>query len=200
MIIPIFAGLERIPGSLLEASADLGGRAGTTFRRVVLPLALPAIAAGSIFTFSLTLGDYITPDARLEHPVHRQRGLRLRGRRRQPAAGRGLRDGPGHDHAGLPARRAPPRRVRGALMTVPRGVRICLRIASALLLAFIYLPIGIIVLYSFNAARVATWPIGALTRRLVRSRDRRRGDPIGAAGLARGGGRRDDRRRSCSVR
>ena len=61
MIIPIFAGLERIPGSLLEASADLGGRAGTTFRRVVLPLALPAIAAGSIFTFSLTLGDYITP-------------------------------------------------------------------------------------------------------------------------------------------
>ena len=61
MIIPIFAGLERIPGSLLEASADLGGRAGMTFRRVVLPLALPAIAAGSIFTFSLTLGDYITP-------------------------------------------------------------------------------------------------------------------------------------------
>jgi putative spermidine/putrescine transport system permease protein len=61
MIIPIFAGLERIPGSLLEASADLGGRAGMTFRRVVLPLALPAIVAGSIFTFSLTLGDYITP-------------------------------------------------------------------------------------------------------------------------------------------
>lgn len=61
MIIPIFAGLERIPGSLLEASADLGGRVGMTLRRVVLPLALPAIAAGSIFTFSLTLGDYITP-------------------------------------------------------------------------------------------------------------------------------------------
>ncbi|MEA2608058.1 MAG: putative spermidine/putrescine transport system permease protein [Chloroflexota bacterium] len=61
MIIPVFAGLERIPGSLLEASADLGGRAGMTVRRVILPLALPAIAAGSIFTFSLTLGDYITP-------------------------------------------------------------------------------------------------------------------------------------------
>ncbi len=61
MIIPIFAGLERIPGSLLEASADLGGRAGMTFRRVIVPLALPAIAAGAIFTFSLTLGDYITP-------------------------------------------------------------------------------------------------------------------------------------------
>lgn len=61
MILPIFAGLERIPGSLLEASSDLGGRAGTTFRKVILPLAFPAIVAGSIFTFSLTLGDYITP-------------------------------------------------------------------------------------------------------------------------------------------
>ena len=62
MILPIFAGLERIPGSLLEASADLGGRAGTTFRRVILPLVFPSLVAGSIFTFSLTLGDYITPD------------------------------------------------------------------------------------------------------------------------------------------
>ncbi|HEX6139558.1 MAG TPA: ABC transporter permease [Candidatus Limnocylindria bacterium] len=61
MILPIYAGLERIPNSLLEASADLGGRAGATFRRVVLPMVLPAIVAGSIFTFSLTLGDYITP-------------------------------------------------------------------------------------------------------------------------------------------
>jgi putative spermidine/putrescine transport system permease protein len=61
MILPIFAGLERIPESLLEASSDLGGRAGMTFRRVVVPLAMPAVAAGSIFTFSLTLGDYITP-------------------------------------------------------------------------------------------------------------------------------------------
>ncbi|MDA8237331.1 MAG: ABC transporter permease [Chloroflexi bacterium] len=61
MILPIYAGLERIPASLLEASADLGARHAATFRRVVLPLALPAVAAGSIFTFSLTLGDYITP-------------------------------------------------------------------------------------------------------------------------------------------
>jgi putative spermidine/putrescine transport system permease protein len=61
MIIPIVAGLERIPSSLLEASADLGGHVGITFRRVVLPLAIPAVVAGSIFTFSLTLGDYITP-------------------------------------------------------------------------------------------------------------------------------------------
>ena len=62
MILPIYAGLERIPASLLEASADLGARGGRTFVRVVLPLAFPAIVAGSIFTFSLTLGDYITPE------------------------------------------------------------------------------------------------------------------------------------------
>jgi putative spermidine/putrescine transport system permease protein len=61
MILPIYAGLERIPRSVLEASGDLGARAGTTFRKVILPLVLPAVAAGSIFTFSLTLGDYITP-------------------------------------------------------------------------------------------------------------------------------------------
>lgn len=61
MILPLYAGLERIPSSLLEASSDLGARSGTTFRRVVLPLAMPAVVAGSIFTFSLTLGDYITP-------------------------------------------------------------------------------------------------------------------------------------------
>jgi putative spermidine/putrescine transport system permease protein len=61
MILPIYAGLERIPASMLDASGDLGGRPGTTFRRVVLPLALPAVVAGSIFTFSLTLGDYIAP-------------------------------------------------------------------------------------------------------------------------------------------
>ena len=61
MILPLYAGLERIPGSLLEASADLGGRSWTTFRKVILPLAFPALVAGSIFTFSLTLGDYIAP-------------------------------------------------------------------------------------------------------------------------------------------
>ena len=62
MILPVYAGLERIPGSYLEASSDLGAKAGTTFRRVVLPLVFPSLVAGSIFTFSLSLGDYITPD------------------------------------------------------------------------------------------------------------------------------------------
>ena len=61
MILPVYAGLERIPSSLLEASSDLGARSLTTFTRVILPLAFPAVVAGSIFTFSLTLGDYIAP-------------------------------------------------------------------------------------------------------------------------------------------
>jgi putative spermidine/putrescine transport system permease protein len=61
MVLPVYAALERVPGSYLEASADLGARGFTTLRRVVFPLAIPGIAAGSIFTFSLTLGDYIAP-------------------------------------------------------------------------------------------------------------------------------------------
>ncbi len=61
MILPIYGALERIPDSYIEASADLGARNPRTFRSVVLPLALPGVVAGSIFTFSLTLGDYITP-------------------------------------------------------------------------------------------------------------------------------------------
>jgi putative spermidine/putrescine transport system permease protein len=61
MILPIWAGLERIPNSLISASEDLGASPFTSFRRVILPLAFPAVVAGSIFTFSLSLGDYITP-------------------------------------------------------------------------------------------------------------------------------------------
>jgi putative spermidine/putrescine transport system permease protein len=61
MILPIYAGLERIPNSMISASEDLGANPLRTFRSVVFPLAFPAIVAGSIFTFSLTLGDYITP-------------------------------------------------------------------------------------------------------------------------------------------
>lgn len=81
MILPIQAAIERIPGSLLEASSDLGARAGTTFWKVIFPLAMPGIAAGSIFTFSLTLGDYIIPqvigDSTLfiGQVVYRQQGV-----------------------------------------------------------------------------------------------------------------------------
>jgi len=61
MILPVYGALERIPDSLLEASRDLGARGFLTLRKIVLPLALPGLVAGSIFTFSLTLGDYVTP-------------------------------------------------------------------------------------------------------------------------------------------
>jgi putative spermidine/putrescine transport system permease protein len=63
MVLPIQASLERVPPSLLEASSDLGARPSATFRHVTLPLAFPGVVAGSIFTFSLTLGDYIIPGA-----------------------------------------------------------------------------------------------------------------------------------------
>ncbi len=81
MILPIQAAIERIPGSLIEASGDLGARSGTTFWKVIFPLAMPGIAAGSIFTFSLTLGDYIIPqvigDSTLfiGQVVYRQQGV-----------------------------------------------------------------------------------------------------------------------------
>src|SRR5207237_6646552 len=61
MVLPVYAALERIPDSYLEASGDLGAGGWRTFRRIILPLALPGVVAGSIFTFSLTLGDYVTP-------------------------------------------------------------------------------------------------------------------------------------------
>ena len=61
MVLPIMAAVERIPGSLIEASGDLGAPPRTTFWNVIFPLAMPGVAAGSIFTFSLTLGDYIVP-------------------------------------------------------------------------------------------------------------------------------------------
>ena len=61
MVLPVYAAIERIPDNFLEASSDLGARGGKTLRSVILPLALPGVVAGSIFTFSLTLGDFITP-------------------------------------------------------------------------------------------------------------------------------------------
>lgn len=81
MILPIQAAIERIPRSLLEASSDLGATPRQTLRRVVLPLAMPGVAAGSIFTFSLTLGDYIIPQVignstlYIGQVVYRQQGV-----------------------------------------------------------------------------------------------------------------------------
>ncbi len=81
MVLPIMAAVERIPGSFIEASADLGAPPGTTFWKVILPLAMPGVAAGSICTFSLTLGDYIIPQVigdstqYIGQVVYRQQGV-----------------------------------------------------------------------------------------------------------------------------
>ena len=103
---------------------------GTTFRRVILPLVFPAVVAGSIFTFSLTLGDYITPVAGLaRHPVHRQR--RLRQHHQQPAARLGVRDGPDRGHGRLPADRPAARSVRAPMRLSRRSHEPAARSASA---------------------------------------------------------------------
>ena len=60
MVLPIYAGMEKLPDSIIDASADLGAKPGRTFLKVILPITWPAIIAGSLFTFSLSLGDYIT--------------------------------------------------------------------------------------------------------------------------------------------
>ncbi len=81
MVLPIMAAIERIPASTLEASADLGAQPAQTFRSVILPLAMPGVAAGSIFTFSLTLGDFIIPQVigdstlYIGQIVYRQQGV-----------------------------------------------------------------------------------------------------------------------------
>ena len=149
MILPIFAGLERIPSSLLEASADLGGRGWMTFRRVILPLVVPAVVAGSIFTFSLTLGDYIVPG--LVSTTQFIGNVIFVERRRQDlplAAAYSL----------VPLAImlvylfivAAPRRVRGALMTTGAARGSACGSRPALVLAFIYVPLALVVIYAFN--------------------------------------------------
>ena len=121
MILPMQASLERVPLNLIEASGDLGASARQTFRNVILPLALPGIVAGSIFTFSLTLGDYIVPQiignsaAFIGHG-----GLPAPGHRREHPARRRLRHGADRDHGRLPLDRQAARGLRCAL--TPRAL------------------------------------------------------------------------------
>ena len=161
MILPVFAALERIPHSYIEASRDLGASGFTTLRRVILPLAMPGIVAGSIFTFSLTLGDYITPTlvGRRRFDVHRQHRLLDRARGlRQPAVRGGVRRDPARDHGRLPDAGEADRRLRRALMET-RATRIGLWIWTSLVVLFLHIPIVIIILYAFNASSVQGWPI-----------------------------------------
>ena len=122
MILPIYAGLERLPDSLLEASATSARTAGRTFRSVVLPMVFPAIVAGSIFTFSLSLGDYITvkivggANQMLGNLVYDNVGAA----NNLPFAAAVAHD-PGRDHVGLPARGAPHRRAGQPVTTLSSG-------------------------------------------------------------------------------
>jgi hypothetical protein len=121
MILPIYAGLERVPGSLLEASGDLGAGSWTTLRRVVLPMAFPAVVAGSIFTFSLSLGDYIA--VQIVGGAGQLIGTVVYANVRfgeQPALRGRVRDRSGRGDAGVPRRRTPDRRP-GESVSTPRG-------------------------------------------------------------------------------
>ena len=166
MIIPVYAALERIPASQMEASQDLGARTWRTTRSVLLPLALPGIVAGSIFTFSLTLGDYITPllvggtSANfMGNIIYSNIGIA----NNVPfAAAMALR--PDRHHGRLPARRPGARRVRGDLTMESRGLRVALRIWVGLVLAFLFVPIVLIVLYAFNPSNIESWPISGFSR------------------------------------
>lgn len=111
MILPIYAGFDRVPDSLLEASGDLGAKPLATMRLVMLPLLVPAIIAGTIFTFSpVPRGLHHRPDIRGHHPDARHGGVRQRRRREQPAVCGGRVPGPDRHHHDLSVRRPPHRR------------------------------------------------------------------------------------------
>ena len=130
---------------------------------MVLPLAFPAVVAGSIFTFSLTLGDYITPELVsnsqfIGNVIYDSQGVA--GNMPFAAAYAIV---PGGDHGRVPARRAPVRRVRRAVSGPAAMGRRLVGLATIGVLAFLYIPIVIIFLYSFNADRAQTWPITTWT-------------------------------------
>ena len=143
MILPIYTALEKIPESYLEASRDLGAGVLTTFRRVILPLALPGVVAGSIFVFSLTMGDFVAPPAgrrRLAGARRRDQGpLRRRGglpvRRRAGVAHARDADRVPHDH--------PPHRRTGERVMGGSGAaeKLIFGTTAALVFVFLYLPL-----------------------------------------------------------
>ena len=163
MIIPVYAALERIPRSTIEASADLGAHGSRTFRSVILPLALPGVVAGSIFTFALTLGDYITPT--------------LVGGAGSQFIGNVVYDSVGvSNNVPFAAAYATiPLAVMGAYLLIAKrlgafealygdaATRVALGVWTGLVVAFLWLPIVIICLYAFNSSNVQSWPIAGLS-------------------------------------
>ena len=159
MVLPVYAALERIPDSYLEASADLGARGWRTFRSVVLPLALPGVVAGSIFTFALTLGDYITPI--------------LIGGPNSQMIGNYVYENFATNLPFAAALAVIPMAIMGAYLLIARrlergpvtgrGTRISLAVWSVLVIAFLWIPIVIIALYAFNGSTLQGWPITSWT-------------------------------------
>ena len=162
MIIPVYAALERIPDSLHRGVARPRRAELPDAPAVLLPLALPGVVAGSIFTFSLTLGDYITPLLVGGASANSSATSSTTSAREQPAVRRRLGPRAARDHGPLPARRAGARRVRGAVME-RAAARIVLGVWVALVLAFLFVPIVLICLYAFNQSNMQSWPIAGLT-------------------------------------
>ena len=162
VILPIYAGLERVPDSLLEASADLGGRTWRTLGSVVLPLIYPAIIAGTIFSFSLSLGDYITvnivggANQMLGNLVYTNVGAA----NNLPARS-GDRADPDRHHLRLPRDRASHRRAQQPLgrdMRLGRTARLVLAAVTGLILVVIYVPLVVVLVNSFSTSTSLTWP------------------------------------------
>ena len=159
---------------MLEASADLGGRSVRTFLKVTLPLAFPAVVAGSIFTFSLTLGDYIAPKLITSQQfigtvIYDNHGTNL-----PVAAAFAL--VPICVMIVVPRRREAAQGVRGLVaMVESRLTRVLLRLGAGLTLLFIYLPLVLIAVYAFNENMTQSWPIENFTTKWFSRRLARRG-------------------------
>ena len=196
MILPLAAALERVPDSLVQASADLGARPGQTFRNVVLPLALPGLAAGSIFTFSLTLGDYIIPSVVgapgyfIGMMVYQQQGTA--GNMPLAAAFSIVPIVLIAIYLALARRHGSFRCALGHAGAAPRSAS---EIAAAAGLVFLHLPVWVIVLYAFTTedrtyAVPAAGPHAALVRCRIRAPRHLGGDAAVAHGRSRGDGDR----------
>ena len=166
MILPIYAALERIPDSYIEASRDLGAKNWTTFRRVVLPLALPGVVAGLDLHVLADARRLHHADPRRQHAVHRQRRLPQRARPQLRPAVRGrVRDRAARrDGRSTSCSRAGPARSRRSDgRTARHGAGS--RLWTLLVVLFLWIPLLIILVYAFNTSNIQSWPIPGFTTR-----------------------------------
>ena len=183
MILPIYAGLDRLPDSLLEASADLGGRAGRTFRSVILPMIVPAIVAGlDLHLLAVARRLHRGPDRRRQDPAARQRGLRQHRRRQQPAVRGRARHVPVVVMLVYLPRSGAPARWRACDDAVRDRPGSCCGVLTVLVLGVIYVPLLLVLVNSFNANQTFAWPPRDFTLEWWR----RAADNAGCAGRALG--------------